>query len=69
MAMYNRPSDSANYEFFDFHIEFYPPMRTATKLKFLAGSEAGAGMFINDTLPEEKAAELRSHVEEFAHNI
>jgi UDPglucose--hexose-1-phosphate uridylyltransferase len=38
-------------------------MRTATKLKFLAGSEAGAGMFINDTLPEEKAAELRSHIE------
>jgi UDPglucose--hexose-1-phosphate uridylyltransferase len=38
-------------------------MRTATKLKFLAGSEAGAGMFINDTLPEEKAAELRSKIE------
>jgi UDPglucose--hexose-1-phosphate uridylyltransferase len=63
MAMNNRPSDGADYGFFDFHIEFYPPMRTATKLKFLAGSEAGAGMFINDTLPEEKAAELRSHIE------
>lgn len=63
MAMYNRPSDNADYDFFDFHIEFYPPMRTATKLKFLAGSEAGAGMFINDTLPEEKAAELRGHIE------
>jgi UDPglucose--hexose-1-phosphate uridylyltransferase len=62
MAMYNRPSDAANYDSFDFHIEFYPPMRTATKLKFLAGSEAGAGMFINDTLPEEKAAELRNLV-------
>ncbi len=63
MAINNRPSDEADYSFFDFHIEFYPPMRTATKLKFLAGSEAGAGMFINDTLPEEKAAELRSHIE------
>ncbi len=63
MAMNNRPSDNANYDSFDFHIEFYPPMRTATKLKFLAGSEAGAGMFINDTLPEEKAAELRRLVE------
>lgn len=60
MSMFNRPSDGENYDFFDFHIEFYPPMRTATKLKFLAGSEAGAGLFINDTLPEEKAAELRS---------
>ena len=38
-------------------------MRTATKLKYLAGSESGAGFFINDTLAEEKAAELRSHVE------
>ncbi len=63
MAMNNRPSDGADYGFFDFHIEFYPPMRTATKLKFLAGSEAGAGLFINDTLPEEKAAELRALVE------
>jgi UDPglucose--hexose-1-phosphate uridylyltransferase len=39
-------------------------LRTATKLKYLAGSESGAGMFINDTLPEEKAAELRGHVEQ-----
>ena len=69
MAMYNRPSDSGDYNFFDFHIEFYPPMRTAAKLKFLAGSEAGAGMFINDTLPEEKAAELRSHIEAATFNI
>jgi UDPglucose--hexose-1-phosphate uridylyltransferase len=63
MSMFNRPSDGENYDFFDFHLEFYPPMRTATKLKFLAGSEAGAGLFINDTLPEEKAAELRSRIE------
>ncbi len=60
MAMNNRPSDAGDYDSFDFHVEFYPPMRTATKLKFLAGSEAGAGVFINDTLPEEKAAELRN---------
>jgi UDPglucose--hexose-1-phosphate uridylyltransferase len=63
MSMHNRPSDGADYSFYDFHIEFYPPMRTATKLKFLAGSEAGAGMFINDTLPEEKAAELKNLIE------
>jgi hypothetical protein len=31
-------------------------------LKYLAGSESGAGMFINDTLAEDKAAELRAHV-------
>ncbi|MEP6924625.1 MAG: galactose-1-phosphate uridylyltransferase [Pyrinomonadaceae bacterium] len=63
MALQQAPSDGGDYDFFRFHIEFYPPMRTATKLKYLAGSESGAGMFINDTLPEEKAAELRGHIE------
>ena len=38
------------------HVEFYPPLRTAEKLKYLAGSEQGAGTFISDTLPEESAA-------------
>ncbi|HEX8774041.1 MAG TPA: hypothetical protein VF735_10560 [Pyrinomonadaceae bacterium] len=37
-------------------------MRTATKLKYLAGSETGTGLFINDKLVEEKAAELRRHI-------
>jgi UDPglucose--hexose-1-phosphate uridylyltransferase len=41
------------------HVEFYPPLRTADKLKYLAGSEQGAGTFISDILPEESAAELR----------
>jgi UDPglucose--hexose-1-phosphate uridylyltransferase len=41
------------------HIEFLPPYRTRDKLKYLAGVETGAGTFINDTSPEEKAAELR----------
>jgi UDPglucose--hexose-1-phosphate uridylyltransferase len=30
------------------------------RLKYLAGSEAGAGAFTADTLPDEKAAELRA---------
>jgi UDPglucose--hexose-1-phosphate uridylyltransferase len=42
-----------------FHVEFYPPNRTAEKLKYLAGSEAGAGAFINDVLPETAAQRLR----------
>jgi UDPglucose--hexose-1-phosphate uridylyltransferase len=63
MVLHQRPCDGASYDYYHFHIEFYPPLRTAKKLKFLAGSETGAGMFINDTLAEEKAAELRSHVE------
>lgn len=63
MVLHGRPSDGANYSHYRFHIEFYPPLRTATKLKYLAGSESGAGLFINDTLAEVKAAELRALVE------
>jgi len=44
------------------HVEFYPPLRTAHKLKYLAGSEQGAGTFISDTLPEESAAKLREAI-------
>jgi UDPglucose--hexose-1-phosphate uridylyltransferase len=63
MVIHQRPVDDQTYDYYHFHIEFYPPLRTATKLKYLAGSESGAGMFINDTLPEEKANELRAHIQ------
>jgi UDPglucose--hexose-1-phosphate uridylyltransferase len=60
LAMHQRPSDGEDYTpLYQFHIEFYPPLRTKDKLKYLAGSEAGAGAYINDTLAEEKALELR----------
>lgn len=44
------------------HVELYPPLRTAEKLKYLAGSEQGAGTFIGDVLPEESAAVLREAI-------
>jgi UDPglucose--hexose-1-phosphate uridylyltransferase len=44
------------------HVEFYPPLRTAEKLKYLAGSEQGGGVFIGDTLPEESAQALREAI-------
>jgi len=62
MAVHQRPVDGGAHAGYHLHVEFYPPNRTATKLKYLAGSEAGAGAFINDTLPEESAARLREVV-------
>ncbi len=59
MAIHQRPSDGDAHDGYHLHFEFYPPNRTESKLKYLAGSEAGAGAFINDTLPEETAARLR----------
>jgi UDPglucose--hexose-1-phosphate uridylyltransferase len=45
------------------HVEFYPPLRTATKLKYPAGCEQGAGTFVMDVLPEASAAALRSAID------
>ena len=59
MSIHQRPTDGGDHDGYHLHLEFYPPNRTETKLKYLAGSEAGAGAFINDTLPEETAARLR----------
>lgn len=42
-----------------FHIQFAPPLRSADKLKYLAGFETGGGNIINPSLPEESAEELR----------
>jgi len=44
------------------HVEIYPWLRMPGRLKYLAGSEVGAGVFTADTLPEAKAAELRAVV-------
>ncbi|MCQ9163537.1 MULTISPECIES: galactose-1-phosphate uridylyltransferase [unclassified Arthrobacter] len=43
-----------------FHLELTSPRRAADKLKFLAGSEAAMGAFINDVTPEQIAAVLRA---------
>ena len=60
MAVHQAPTTGARSG--HLHVEFYPPLRTAEKLKYLAGSEQGAGTFISDTLPEESAAKLREAI-------
>ncbi|KNC19655.1 galactose-1-phosphate uridylyltransferase [Arthrobacter sp. RIT-PI-e] len=42
------------------HLQVTSPRRAADKLKFLAGSEAAMGAFINDTTPEQVADALRT---------
>jgi UDPglucose--hexose-1-phosphate uridylyltransferase len=41
-------------------VELTPLHRTASKLKYLAGSELHAGAYINDVAPEQAADELRA---------
>ncbi len=60
MALHQAPTDGPDYARSHLHFEFYPPYRMADRLKYLAGSELGAGAFTADTLPEEKACELQA---------
>ncbi len=58
MLLRQSPAKGA-HPYFHFHVDFYPIQRSATKLKYLAGVESGAGTFLNDTLAEEQAEVLR----------
>jgi UDPglucose--hexose-1-phosphate uridylyltransferase len=60
MVVHQAPTDGRSQG--HLHVEFYPPLRTADKLKHLAGSEQGAGTFVGDTLPEESAQALREAI-------
>jgi UDPglucose--hexose-1-phosphate uridylyltransferase len=60
MMLLRQAPTKGKYPHFHFHIEFYPPHRSKEKLKYLASVETGAGTFLNDSLAEEKAEELRN---------
>ncbi|MHA2003816.1 MAG: galactose-1-phosphate uridylyltransferase, partial [Candidatus Thorarchaeota archaeon] len=58
MVFHPRPA-TGDHPYWHFHVEFYPPWRNRTRLKYLAGIELGAGTYTNDSIPEEIAEELR----------
>jgi UDPglucose--hexose-1-phosphate uridylyltransferase len=56
----NAPCDgNPDSDLFHFHIEFYPPLRSPDKLKYLAGFESGGGNIINPVMPDEAAQKMR----------
>jgi UDPglucose--hexose-1-phosphate uridylyltransferase len=59
MAFHQAPVDGRDYEGYHMHLNFCPPLRQPGLQKYLAGPETGADTFMADTIPEEKAAELR----------
>jgi UDPglucose--hexose-1-phosphate uridylyltransferase len=66
MCMHQEPVNSGDVsEYYHFHIEFFPPKRSADKQKFNASSETGAWAHANPTKPEEKAEELRQAYKRF----
>jgi UDPglucose--hexose-1-phosphate uridylyltransferase len=60
MNFYQAPVNSGEVNYWNFFIQITPPYRNKDRLKYLAGTELGAGTFVNDSLPEEKAMELKN---------
>ena len=60
MVIHQAPTDGQAHPEAHIHVEFYPAYRMRGRLKYLAGSELGAGVFTADTLPEDKVKELRA---------
>jgi UDPglucose--hexose-1-phosphate uridylyltransferase len=71
MCMHNGPVNmeetehAGHNDYFHFHIELYPPMRSADRQQVMASSETGVWAHCNPTAPEEKAIELRAAVEKY----
>ena len=62
--LHNAPCDTHSLEssmnkHWCFHLVFQPPLRDASKLKFLAGFESGANNIVNPLQPEHAAEQLR----------
>lgn len=60
MVFHQAPTDGAPHPEAHLHAEIYPAYRMPGRLKYLAGSEIGAGVFTADTVPEDKARELQA---------
>ncbi|MEO8561777.1 MAG: galactose-1-phosphate uridylyltransferase [bacterium] len=60
MVLHQAPTDGEAHPGFHFHVQIHTPLRKPGLLKYLAGPEVGGGNFLNDTAPEDKAAELRA---------
>jgi UDPglucose--hexose-1-phosphate uridylyltransferase len=60
LAIHQAPTDGMPHPEAHVHIELYPAYRMPGRLKYLAGSEVGAGVFTADTVPEDKVRELQA---------
>ncbi len=60
LVVHQAPCDGRDTSAYHCHMQVHPPLRAPGLQKFLAGVETGGGHFLNDTDPNEKAAELRA---------
>ncbi|MEU2390524.1 galactose-1-phosphate uridylyltransferase [Streptomyces sp. NPDC007369] len=59
-AWHQAPASGEGRADFALHLELFTVRRTADKLKYLAGTEAGMEAYMNDVRPEDAAARLRA---------
>ena len=59
MAFHQAPINGADFPDYHLHMLIQPPLRQPGLVKYLAGPEIGAGNFMADTMPEDKAQELK----------
>ena len=60
LAFHQAPTDGKSHPEAHLHGEFYPAYRMRGRLKYLAGSEMGAGVFTADSVPEDTVRELQA---------
>jgi UDPglucose--hexose-1-phosphate uridylyltransferase len=60
IAAWNQAPVRTDREFGWLHLELFSVLRSRDKLKYLAGSESGMAVWINDATPEQIAERLRA---------
>ncbi|WP_027415917.1 galactose-1-phosphate uridylyltransferase [Aneurinibacillus terranovensis] len=69
MVLHQRPVNSEDVDdYYHFHIEFYPPLREANKIKYNASSETGAWAACNPKAVEQTSAKLREAYQRYLKN-
>ena len=58
-VIHQAPTDGAAHPEAHLHAELYPAYRMRGRLKYLAGSEIGAGVFTADAMPEDTVKQLQ----------
>lgn len=73
MCIHQAPVNSPEYENYDdyyhFHVEFYPPLRSESKIKYNASSEMGAWATCNPCSVEDTALDLKRAYKSFLEKL
>jgi UDPglucose--hexose-1-phosphate uridylyltransferase len=60
LSFQQAPTDGEPHPEAHVHAQIFPALRMADRLKYLAGSEVGAGVFTADTMPESTVKHLQA---------